>query len=58
MPAWIAFFDLSLMKWAVWQPNTASRFAPTVRLIAITAAVLLSLALWGLIIAVFFWLLR
>jgi hypothetical protein len=58
MPAWIASFDLSLLKWAAWLPNTESRFAPTIRLIALVGAILFSLALWGLIIAAIVWFLR
>lgn len=56
MPAWTSLFDLSLLKWAVRQPERVHQFAPTLRLIAIACAVVISLALWCLIIAAIVWL--
>lgn len=56
MPAWIFSCEFSLLGWAARRPDEASRFAPTLRILALAVAVLLSLAAWALIFAVIVWL--
>ncbi|CZT35875.1 hypothetical protein C8J35_1085 [Rhizobium sp. PP-F2F-G38] len=56
MPAWIFSCEFSLLGWAARRPDEVSRFAPTLRILALAFAVFLSLAAWALIIAVIVWL--
>jgi hypothetical protein len=57
MPAWIFSCEFSFLGWAARRPEEVSRFAPTLRIIALFLAFVLSLALWALIIAGVLWLL-
>ncbi|WP_156467973.1 hypothetical protein [Rhizobium sp. Leaf371] len=56
MPAWIFSCEFSFLGWATRRPEEVSRFAPTLRLVALSLAVLLSLILWVFIIVGIVWL--
>lgn len=52
MLAWVFSCEFSFLGWAARRPDEVSPFAPTLRLMVLAFAVLLSLAVWALIIAV------